>query len=51
MGESDRAVHSVVDHMEIIQALESRDGDEAARRVRHHTMRLHAHIRDVWPEL
>jgi DNA-binding GntR family transcriptional regulator len=51
MGESDRAVHSVVDHMEIIQALESRDGDLAARRVRDHTMRLHDHIRDVWPEL
>jgi DNA-binding GntR family transcriptional regulator len=51
MGESDRATHSVVDHMEIIEALEARDADLASRLVREHTMRLHDHIRDVWTEL
>ncbi len=51
MGESDRAMHSVADHMGIIEALERRDADLAARLVREHTMRLHDHIRDVWPEL
>ncbi len=50
MRESDRAAHSVVDHMEIIEALESRDADLASRRVRLHTMRLHDHIRDMWAE-
>jgi len=51
MEESDRAAHSVVDHMEIIEALESRDADQASRLVRLHTMRLHDHIREMWPEL
>ncbi len=51
MAESDRAAHSVVDHMEIIEALESRDGDLASRLVRQHTMRLHDHISEMWPEL
>ena len=51
MEESDRAAHSVVDHMEIIEALESRDADLASRLVRQHTMRLHDHIRDMWAEL
>ncbi|HEY9039686.1 MAG TPA: GntR family transcriptional regulator [Roseovarius sp.] len=48
MGESDRARRSVVDHMEIIDALQSRDGDLASRRVREHTMRLHDHIAKTW---
>lgn len=51
MEESDRAAHSVADHMEIIEALESRDGDLASRLVRLHTMRLHDHISDMWPEV
>lgn len=50
MGESDRTTRSVVDHTKIIEALESRDADLAARLVREHTMRLHDHIRDMWPE-
>lgn len=51
MGESDRAHRSVADHMEIIEALEARDGDLASRRVREHTMRLHDHIRKTWTRL
>lgn len=48
MGEGDRAERSVVDHAGIIEALEERDADKAARRVREHTMRLHDHIRQRW---
>lgn len=51
MGESDRARKSVVDHMEIIEALLARDPDLAARRVREHTMRLHDHISKTWTRL
>jgi DNA-binding GntR family transcriptional regulator len=51
MGESDRARRSVADHMEIIEALEARDGDLASRRVREHTMRLHDHISKTWTRL
>ncbi len=51
MGESNRAVHSLADHMGIIEALERRDADLASRLVREHTMRLHDHIRDMWPEV
>ena len=48
MGEGNRASRSVVDHMEIIEALERRDADRAARLVREHTMRLHDHVRRTW---
>lgn len=48
MGESDRASRSVQDHMEIIEALESRDPDLAAKRVLEHTMRLHSHVDKTW---
>ena len=51
MGESDRASRSVADHMEIIEALESRDAELASRLVREHTMRLHDHIEDRWTRL
>lgn len=51
MGESDRASRSVVDHMGIVEALEERDADAAAKRVREHTMRLHDHVRRVWTRL
>ena len=51
MGESDRATRSVVDHMEIIEALEARNADLASRLVREHTMKLHAHIRKTWTRL
>ena len=48
MGEGDRVDRSVIDHMEIIEALESRDADLAERLVREHTMKLHDHIRRTW---
>ncbi|WP_299842947.1 GntR family transcriptional regulator [uncultured Jannaschia sp.] len=51
MGESDRAYRSVVDHMEIIEALSARDADLAACRVREHTMRLHNHISKTWTRI
>jgi len=51
MGEGDRAERSVVDHMEIIEALEARDADLACRLVREHTMKLHEHIRRTWARL
>ncbi len=51
MGEADRVKRSVVDHAEIIEALEIRDADEAAKRVREHTMRLHDHVRRTWTKL
>jgi DNA-binding GntR family transcriptional regulator len=51
MGESDRVTKSVADHMEIIEALESRDADLASKRVREHTMRLHDHIHTTWTRL
>lgn len=48
MNEGDRVQRSVVDHAEIIEALEARDADLAAERVRDHTMRLHEHVRRTW---
>lgn len=51
MGEGDRATRSVVDHMEIIEALEARDADLASRLVREHTMKLHDHVRNTWIRL
>ena len=50
MPEGDRVSRSVVDHMHIIEAIESRDGDLASELVREHTMRLHAHIKRNWHE-
>jgi DNA-binding GntR family transcriptional regulator len=51
MGEADRINRSVVDHAEIIEALESRDADDATVKVREHTMRLHEHVRKTWTRL
>lgn len=48
MNEGDRVQRSVVDHAEIIEALEARDAELAATRVREHTMRLHEHVRRTW---
>ena len=48
LEENNRATRSVVDHLEIIEALEARDANLAARLVREHTMRLHDHVRDAW---
>ena len=51
MGEGDRAKRSVVDHMAIIEALESRDASLASKLVREHTMRLHDHVYNRWSKL
>ncbi len=51
MNEGDRVQRSVVDHSEIIEALEARDADLAERLVREHTMRLHEHVRRTWTQL
>ena len=48
MHESDRVSRSVVDHMHIIEAIESRDADLASERVREHTMGLYEHVRRTW---
>ncbi|QHQ34195.1 GntR family transcriptional regulator [Algicella marina] len=51
LAENDRAANSVVDHMGIIEALETREADVAARLSREHTMRLHEHVRRAWTKL
>ena len=51
MTEADRVDQSVVDHMAIIEAIESREGDLSAKLVREHTMKLHDHIRKTWLKL
>ena len=48
MSDGSRADRSVVDHMNIIQAIEDRDADRAADLVREHTLRLHDYIRRSW---
>jgi len=42
--EQDRAKRSVVDHKEIVTALEARDTERAERLVREHTLRLRDHV-------
>ena len=42
--EQDRARRSIVDHTEIIAALEARDTERAERLVREHTLRLRDHV-------
>jgi DNA-binding GntR family transcriptional regulator len=42
--ELDRAKRSIVDHKEIIAALEARDTERAERLVREHTLRLRDHV-------
>ena len=42
--EQDRAKRSIVDHTEIVAALEARDTDRAERLVREHTLRLRDHV-------
>ena len=40
----DRAQRSIIDHMNIIKALEDRDADLAERLSREHTLGLAAHV-------
>jgi DNA-binding GntR family transcriptional regulator len=42
--EQDRARRSIVDHKEIVDALEARDTERAERLVREHTLRLRDHV-------
>ncbi len=44
IGQSDRADRSMVDHLNIIEALEHRDTERAERLVREHTLGLAAHV-------
>ncbi len=44
----DRAKHSIIDHIHIIEALESRDADTAETLVRNHTLRLAEQIEKHW---
>lgn len=44
IGESDRARRSIIDHINIIEALERRDADAAERLAREHTLKLAEHI-------
>jgi DNA-binding GntR family transcriptional regulator len=46
--EADRATRSIIDHREIVEALEARDAERAEALVRRHTLALRDHIaRDV----
>ena len=51
MADTARADRSVVDHMNIIEAIEERNADLAADLVRDHTMRLHDYIRRSWKHI
>jgi DNA-binding GntR family transcriptional regulator len=44
ISEDDRASRSIIDHMNIIEALERRDTELAERLVRRHTLDLAAHV-------
>jgi DNA-binding GntR family transcriptional regulator len=44
IAEDDRASRSIIDHMNIIEALEQRDADLAERLVRAHSLGLAAHV-------
>ena len=44
IGDDDRAARSIIDHMEIIEALEARDVELAERLARQHTLGLAAHV-------
>ncbi|MEE9251075.1 MAG: GntR family transcriptional regulator [Alphaproteobacteria bacterium] len=44
ISESNRATRSIIDHMNIIEALERRDTELAERLVRQHTLDLAAHV-------
>jgi DNA-binding GntR family transcriptional regulator len=44
IGEDDRARRSIIDHINIIEALETRDAELAGRLARDHTLGLAAHV-------
>ncbi len=51
MKDTARAGKSVVDHMNIIEAIEERNADLASDLVRDHTMRLREYIRGSWQHI
>jgi len=51
MADTARADRSVVDHMNIIEAIEERNADLASELVREHTLRLHEYIRGSWKRI
>lgn len=48
LRDSARAERSVVDHMHIIEAIEGRDAERAAKLVSEHTFRLQDYVRRSW---
>lgn len=48
MRDGSRADRSVVDHIQIIEAIEKRNPELASELVREHTLRLHDYIRRSW---
>ncbi|HSF93833.1 MAG TPA: GntR family transcriptional regulator [Thermohalobaculum sp.] len=48
LRDGSRADRSVVDHINIIEAIEDRNADLASDLVREHTLRLHEYIRRSW---
>lgn len=51
LADTARTDRSVVDHMNIIEAIERRDAGLAAELVREHTLRLHAYISRSWKRM
>ena len=49
IGEADRVERSIVDHMQIIEALQERDTELAERLVRDHALNLARHVERTWP--
>lgn len=45
IGERDRAVKSIVDHMKIIEAIESRDANNSEKLVKEHALKLAEHVK------
>jgi DNA-binding GntR family transcriptional regulator len=48
IGEADRVERSIVDHMQIIEALEARHPEAAERLVRDHALNLARHVERTW---
>jgi DNA-binding GntR family transcriptional regulator len=48
IGEADRAERSIVDHTQIIEALEARDAELAEQLVRDHALNLARHVERTW---
>jgi len=51
MRDSSRTDRSVVDHMNIIKAMEARNPELAGELVREHTLRLHDYIHQNWNDI